>query len=81
MENSIFSTDNSKFCMIIQFYFSDFEQIIQNWIIKTFIITPNFKSTLDIKIITNNPLFTSMRDLANKNGEFDTSMENLDSIN
>ena len=44
-------------------------------------MTPNFKSTLDIKIITNNVIFTSMRDLANKNGEFDTSLENLDSIN
>ena len=42
-------------------------------------MTPDFKSTLDIKIIANNPFFTSMRDLANKNGEFDTSLENLDS--
>ena len=42
-----------------------------------FIITPNYKSTLDIKIITKNTLFTSMRDLANKNGEFDTSLKNV----
>ena len=40
-------------------------------------MTPNFKSTLDIKIIANNLFFTSMRDLANKNGEFNTSLENL----
>ena len=44
-------------------------------------MTPNVKSPLDIEIIINNVFFTSMRDLANKNGEFDTSMENLDSIN
>ena len=43
-------------------------------------MTPNFKSTLEIKIITNNPFFTSMRDLANKNGEFDRSIEDVDSI-
>ena len=44
-------------------------------------MTPNFKSTLDIKIIINNLLFTNMRSLANKNGEFDRSLKDLDSIN
>ena len=42
-------------------------------------MTPNFKSTLDIKIITNKVFFTNMWDLANKNGEFDSSLENLGS--
>ena len=36
-------------------------------------MVPNFKSTLDIKIIANNLFFKSMRDLANKNGKFDRS--------
>ena len=42
-------------------------------------MTPKFKSTLDIKIITISPFFTSMQDLAKINGSRETSLENLDS--